>query len=324
MYKRIVTHSDFDGVASAVICAYALKINFIVFTQPRTVTDAQISITGEDVVCDLPYPLECGMWFDHHEGNLEDLEYRKIDPASIPGCFEIKNSCARVIYDYFRNNKELPEYYAEMVDEADIIDSFDYKNIEDWRKETPGKIIDCTIKLSEQSFQQKWQYLKSLVLLLKDRPIREVALLPGVKKRYHKFQAEEQQMIDKIRDDIYFLPEDNQKQLMIIDLTKYKKIPRIMKHLAYLIYPDALGVLQVGNMYHNQIKTNNLSLSMSLSLNLNNVEHNKDVGEIMRQLNIGNGHAGAASGVIYCDSKNEMLKTKDRILREVFSQFKQQ
>ncbi len=324
MYKRIVTHSDFDGVASAVICAYALNINFIVFTQPRTVTDAQITITGEDVVCDLPYPLECGMWFDHHEGNLEDLEYRKIDPASVPGRFEIRNSCARVIYDYFRGIKELPEYYAEMVDEADMIDSFDYKNIEDWRKETPGKIIDCTIKLSEQSFQQKWQYLRSLVLLLKDRPIREIALLPGVKKRFYKFQIEEQQMIDRIRDDIYFLPKDSQNQLMIIDLTKYKKIPRVMKHSAYLIYPEALGVLQIGNIYRNQIKTNNLSVSMSLSLNLNHVEHNKDVGEIMRQLNIGNGHAGAASGVIYCDSKNEMLKTKDRILGEIFSLFKQQ
>ena len=63
---------------------------------------------------------------------------------------------------------------------------------------------------------------------------------------------------------------------------------------------------------------------MSLSLNLNNVQHNKDVGEIMRQLNIGNGHSGAASGIIYNDSKNEMLKTKDKVLKDIFSIFIQQ
>jgi len=324
MYKRIVTHSDFDGVTSAVLCSYALDVNFVVFTQPGTVSNAQISITSEDVVCDLPYPLECGMWFDHHEGNLEDLQYRKIDAESIPGRFEVRDSCARVVYDYFAEKKQLPDFFTSMVDEADIIDSFNYKSINDWRKETPGKIIDSTIKLSEQSAQQKWQYLRELVLLLKDRPISEIALLPGVKKRYKIYQAEEQEMTERIRDDIHFLPRDKNKQLMIIDLTKYKKTPRIMKHLAYLIYPESLGVLQVRNMYRNNIKTNNLSLSMSLSLNLNNTEHNKDVGDIMRELNIGNGHSGAASGRVYNNSKNEMLKTKDKLLEEIFTLFTQQ
>jgi len=324
MYKRIITHSDFDGVTSAVICSYALNINFILFTQPRTVSNALLSITEEDIVCDLPYPLQCGMWFDHHEGNLEDLEYRKIDPSSIPGRFEIKNSCARIIFDYFREKHKLPEYFEDMVKEADIIDSFDYKNIDDWRKETPGKIIDYTIKLSEESYEKKWQYLRNLVKHLKDRPIQEVALLPSVNQRYMKYHTEEQEMINKIRDNITFLPEDTNNQLMIIDLTKYKKTPYIMKHLAYLIYPEALGVMQVSNLYRNNIKTNDLSFSISLSVNLNNITHNKDVGEIMRQLNIGNGHPGAAAGIVYCDSKNDMLKAKDKVLKDIFQIFTKQ
>src|SRR4030067_2144361 len=99
--RRIITHNDFDGLVSAAICLFALKINFIVFTGPRTVSEARISITDEDVVCDLPYPLECDLWFDHHEANLEELGFRKIDPASIKARFDIKDSCARVVYQYF-------------------------------------------------------------------------------------------------------------------------------------------------------------------------------------------------------------------------------
>jgi len=165
MFKRIITHSDFDGVASAALCSHTMNITIITFTQPRIISDALISLTTEDIVCDLPYPLECGMWFDHHEGNLEDLNYRKIDPATIAGRFAVKDSCARVVYEYFLEKQTLPDFFKKLVDEADIIDSFNYSNIEDWRRETPGKIVDAAIKVTEDSQEVKWQFLKSLVML---------------------------------------------------------------------------------------------------------------------------------------------------------------
>ena len=67
-YEKIVTHDDFDGIVSAALCAWALGVDRFVFAGPLTITKAQITITERDVVCDLPYPLQCGLWFDHHEG----------------------------------------------------------------------------------------------------------------------------------------------------------------------------------------------------------------------------------------------------------------
>jgi len=61
-----------------------------------------------------------------------------------------------------------------------------------------------------------------------------------------------------------------------------------------------------------------LSFSLSLALNLNKREHRKDVGEIMRSLNIGDGHKGAAGGTVYCTSKAEMLRKKGEIINEIF------
>lgn len=323
MYDRIITHQDFDGVISAVLCSFAFKTNQIVFTQPRVVQDARISITDDDIVCDLPYPLECAMWFDHHEGNLEDLQYRKIDPQSIDGRFEIRDSCARVIYEYLHDH-QLPDFFTTMVQEADIIDAFNYKNIDDWRAETPGKIVDAAIKVAENSPEQKRQFLRSLVQLLKERPIDQVAATPGVVKRYKQFQQVEQEMLDLIRDNISFLPQDTDKKLIIIDLTRHAKRTFIYKNLACLLEPDARAVIQVSSLYQNRVKTNDLSFSMSLSVNMNQTEHHKDIGEIMRLLNIGNGHPGAAAGTVYCDSKAEMLKQKEQVLNEIYRLFMEQ
>ena len=320
MYKRIITHNDFDGIVSAAICSYVLKIDFIVFTGPRTVSEARISITTDDVVCDLPYPLECGMWFDHHEGNLEELQYRKIDPLTVPGRFSVQDSCARVAYEYFLD-ENLPAHFAELVDETDIIDSFNYKSIEDWRTPTPGKIIDCAIKLQSEDQEAKRQFLRSLIGLLKERPIADVADTPSIQKRYKIFLQEEQQMLEQVQQDLSFLEQDAEKHLMILDLTRHNRRPNVLKHLAYLLYPEAQAVLEVKNVFRQEVKTNDLAFAMSLSLNLNSMEHSKDVGDIMRRLNIGSGHPGAGAGVIACRSKDEMMKTKTKMLNQIYKMF---
>jgi hypothetical protein len=56
---------------------------------------------------------------------------------------------------------------------------------------------------------------------------------------------------------------------------------------------------------------------MALSIKANLQAGNKNVGEIMRTLNIGDGHPGAAAGTIRCKSKQEMLKKKKDTLNQI-------
>jgi hypothetical protein len=44
----------------------------------------------------------------------------------------------------------------------------------------------------------------------------------------------------------------------------------------------------------------------------------------MRSLNIGDGHPGAGAGSVECRGKEEMLRTKDRLLGEMVSLFLEQ
>ncbi len=318
-YERIITHHDFDGIVSASLCGWVLKIQKVIFTGPMTITRSQLMITDQDVVCDLPYPLQCGLWFDHHEGNLEELSYRKIDPKSIPGRFDSKPSCSRVVYEYFSEQMGIPSYFLGAVEEADMIDSFAYPSIEDWRRETPGKIIDLTLKLPFPSPEEKTQYMRNLFQQIQVRPLGEVSRLDFVQRRWRHYQEEEGRMLQIIRDASYFLEEDERKELIVIDVTPYQRRPNLIKNLAFLIYPHALGVVEVYNLIdHQGVKSNHLGFSMSLSINGNRSEGSKNIGEIMRTLNIGDGHPGAAAGQIRCRSKQEMLKTKKEILNQIF------
>ena len=317
-YEKIITHNDFDGIVSASLCAWVLKVERILFAGPLTITKSQITITERDVVCDLPYPLLCGLWFDHHEGNVQELEYRKIDPKSIPGRFDLKPSCSRVVFEYFSEQKELPTFFLKAVEEADVIDSFSYASIEDWRKETPGKVIDLTLKVRFQSPEEQVNHMRNLVRELRDRSIEEVYSLPFVQKRLKQFREEEGRMLRILEDSSFFLEQDQKKELIVVDLTSYQRRPHLIKNLAFPIYPEALGVLEIYNLLDQGVKSNNLGLSMSLSIHGNKPHHAKNIGEIMRTLNIGDGHPGAAAGTVRCRSKQEMLKKKKEILNQIF------
>jgi oligoribonuclease NrnB/cAMP/cGMP phosphodiesterase (DHH superfamily) len=318
-YEKIVTHNDFDGIVSASLCSWVLKIQKVIFAGPLCIARSQITITEKDVVCDLPYPLQCGLWFDHHEGNLQELVLRKIDPKSIPGRFDLKPSCSRVVYEYFSEREEIPSYFLKAVEEADVIDSFSYSSIEDWRKETPGRLIDLTLKARFTSVEDQASYMRNLVQQLRDRSVDEVFHLDFVQKWLKKYREEEGQMLRVIRDASYFIEQDEKKEMVVIDLTPYQRRPNLIKNLAFLIYPEALGVLEVYNLKdHQGVKSNHLGLSMSLSINGNRPDQNKNIGEIMRTLNIGDGHPGAAAGQVRCNSKQEMLKKKKEVLGQIF------
>lgn len=324
-YEKIVTHNDFDGIVSASLCSWVLKIQKVIFTGPLTIARSQITITEKDVVCDLPYPLQCGLWFDHHEGNLQELTLRKIDPKSVPGRFDLKPSCSRVVYEYFSEKEELPSYFLKAVEEADVIDSFSFSSIEDWRKETPGRVIDLTLKVPFASVEDQASYMRNLVQQLRDRSIEEVSHLDFVQKWLKKYRDEEERMLRTIRDASYFIKQDEKKEVVVIDLTPYQRRPHLIKNLAFLIYPEALGVLEVYNLMDYQgVKSNHLGFSMSLSINGNRQHRNKNIGEIMRTLNIGDGHPGAAAGQIRCKSKQEMLKKKKEVLNKIFELWRSQ
>lgn len=323
-YDRIITHGDFDGIVSGAICSFVLGVDAFIFTGPSAITRAEISIGPRDIVCDLPYPLECGLWFDHHPGNSEALALRGIDPAKIPGRLDgAKPSAARVVFEYFsERGADLPVRFAETVAEADTIDSFDYRTIEEWLRETPGKLVDMSLKAPVPDFRERTKFLDLLVRLIRDGSLADVLGDAAVAGRVARYRDEEKRMIEFLRKSITFLDVDAAHELVILDFTSHSRPPRVLKNLAYLLEPGALGALTVSPVFRGDRKTTDISISMSLSMNMTDKAHGKDIGEIMRALDIGDGHVGAAAGTIHSASKDEMLRKKKKALSDIWKLWK--
>ena len=324
-YERIITHNDMDGVVSAALCSFALKVGRFRFAGPGNIVKGEITTGERDVVCDLPYPLVCGLWFDHHEGNLEDLRLRGISPEEIKGRFDLKDSCSRVVWEYFsERGVAFPSYLEETVAETDVIDSFKYSSIQEWRRETPGKLVDYSIKAPTATLKEKHLYLRELVPLVRDHPLDVVIQMGRVKERIERYRVEEERMLRLIEQDASFLPFDSEREVVVLDLTRHNRRPRVIKNLASLLYPEALAILEVYNLFQGGVKTTNLGFSMSLTVNLSDRDHKKDLGEIMRTLNIGDGHKGAAAGTVHARSKAEMIKKKEETLKRIYELWKAQ
>ncbi len=317
MLTRIVTHNDFDGIISAALCSMYFSIDRLYFTIPTAVTDKEAPITDTDILCDLPYSYECGMWFDHHLGNREDLKSRGIDIATIPGCFALKPSCSRVIYDFLSDRIQWPDYLEQTIQETDIIDSFAYKTPQEWRRRTPAKLINDTLMIAHVSKHEGNNYLSDLVKAMRDNPLEDVVRLDWVNEKIERYRHEEKGMIKIIKESIYFSDLDHGREVPIIDLTHFKRRPYIVRALAFTFYPESKAVIVIQNQYRDGIKLNNLNISMSLGFYYYNKQHGKDVSAIMSELALGDGHPGAAGGRIRCSSKQDMLKKKQSTLNEI-------
>ena len=324
-FARIVTHDDLDGVVSAALCSLAERIDDFRFSGPASILDGDLEVTADTIVCDLPHHPAAGRWFDHHIGNLEDYRLKGGDAEAVRDTFRQEKSCARVIYRYYQERGvAFPEYMARTVEEADTVDSFDYIDLEDWQRETPGKILADTLRSPFRSRGERNRYLRHMIRRVREAPLEEVLADPEVREKarlYKEMEEKSRALIDRLAS---FLPEDTEQEVILLDTTGLKHAPYIIKSLVFLSYPKALAVLEVRSLFRQNRKTNDLGFSMSLSPCLDLASSEKDVGEIMRSLNVGDGHRGAGAGRIHCHSKAEMTKQKEQILQKIHGMWRNQ
>jgi hypothetical protein len=320
----IVTHNDFDGLGSAALLSWAFDIEDIRFTGPIAVANAEIPITRHDAVCDLPYPLECGLWFDHHAGNLDELKLRGIDPQTIPGRFAVAPSCVRVVFDYFTEQGAVPEDFAVLAGAADVIDSFSFPNLEAWRADTAANRVDRALKAASATPRAHHAFLRDVTFLLRDFPLTEAAEDPQIVERAAQYEREEAVMLEHITKYGFALSEDENQELIFVDCSGFSNPTRIDKKLIGMLHPQARGYVEIKPVFRSGRKMLDLSVSLSLALADQKAARRHDVGDIVRELNIGDGHAGAAAGVWRCASALEFQRAREELPRRILALWRKQ
>ncbi|HEX2122813.1 MAG TPA: hypothetical protein VHL59_14355, partial [Thermoanaerobaculia bacterium] len=113
---RLITRSDFDGLACAVLLKEVEQVDSVDFVHPKDVQDGKIAVGRDTILSNLPFVQGAGLWFDHHSSEI----VRNEDTASYRGRFEIAPSAARVVYNHYGPEKlRRYERLLESVDKSD-------------------------------------------------------------------------------------------------------------------------------------------------------------------------------------------------------------
>ena len=71
---RLVTRSDFDGLACAMMLKEMDLIDDIKFVHPKDVQDGKVELSKNDITTNLPYDPRVALAFDHHESEVDRLK----------------------------------------------------------------------------------------------------------------------------------------------------------------------------------------------------------------------------------------------------------
>ena len=115
---RLVTRSDFDGLACGVLLKEAGIIDHWKFAHPKDLQDGLVEVTEDDCLANVPYVQGCGLWFDHHSSEHERLALA----GKYKGESRITPSCARIIYEYYGGGEKF-SHFDEMMVAVDKVDS---------------------------------------------------------------------------------------------------------------------------------------------------------------------------------------------------------
>ncbi|MBS3107360.1 DHH family phosphoesterase [Candidatus Woesearchaeota archaeon] len=290
--KRIVTHTDLDGVVSAFLISFIFDCQNFYYAEPLEIQERSVKCVGTDVVVDLPLPPNSvALWFDHHDSNKTDKKFN--------GKHENKKSCARVIFDYYL--KEHPEIakFRELIDETDKQDSADITPEEYLN---PGAAGIISISIKSRSIREDNDFRNFLINSLFYMDYKNLAANQIVQNRYKERKKEVEEWFRIIKDKI-----ELRKKLIFLDTSEIDDAGRGNTWVLYATYPKQQLVFWIKSVNEDYDKLRIVIADNPFCADKEHIH----LGNLMKEYN-GGGHNGI--GVCMIDRKD-----KDKIVKELLS-----
>lgn len=230
---RLVTRSDFDGLACGVLLKEAGIIDHWKFAHPKDLQDGLVEVTEDDCLANVPYVEGCGLWFDHHSSEHERLQLE----GKYKGESRITPSCARIIYEYYGGAEKFPGF-EEMMEAVDKVDSGNL-TIDEIQNPTGwiliGFLMDPRTGLGRwRSFTiSNYQLMEKLIDACRTMTAEEILALPDVKERVEVYNEQTEKFMEMVKK--YTTTEGN---LIISDLRGVDPIYSGNRFLIYSMYPE--------------------------------------------------------------------------------------
>ena len=292
--RRLVTRSDFDGLACAMMLRDLDLVDEIKFVHPKDVQDGKIELTKSDITTNLPYDPRVGLAFDHHESEMDRLKAIEtggkliIDPNA--------RSAARVVYDYYGGKKTFKKISDELMAAVDKGDSADFTvdeilNPKGWV--LLHYLMDARTGLGRfhQFRISNYDLMMELIQYCMDHSIDEILQLPDVKERVDLYFEQAEQFVAQLKRiaKVY-------DKVVVLDLRNEEVIHAGNRFMIYALYPETQISVHVAWGFRKQ------NTAVMIGKSIVNKASKVDIGELCLKYG-GGGHHNAGT----CQLENDVV-----------------
>lgn len=229
---RLITRSDFDGLACGALLKEAGIIDNWKFAHPKDLQDGLVEVTKDDCLANVPFVPGCGLWFDHHSSEHERNELK----GKYKGESRITPSCARIIYDYYGGSERF-SHFDEMMKAVDKVDSGNL-TIDEIMNPTGwiliGFLMDPRTGLGRwRNFTiSNYQLMEKLIDACRTMTTEEILNMPDVKERIDVYFEQTALFKEMVKNHTKV-----EKDVIISDLRGVNPIYSGNRFMIYSMYP---------------------------------------------------------------------------------------
>lgn len=229
---RLVTRSDFDGLACGALLKDAGIIDNWKFAHPKDLQDGLIEVDENDCLANVPFVEGCGLWFDHHSSEFERNQLE----GKYKGESRLAPSCARIIYEYYGGKERFPQY-TEMMEAVDKVDSGNL-TIEEVQNPTGwiliGFLMDPRTGLGRfREFTiSNYQLMEMLIDACRTMTTEEILNLPDIKERIEMYNTQTEKFKEMVKAHTRI-----EGSTIITDLRGVEPIYTGNRFMIYSMYP---------------------------------------------------------------------------------------
>ena len=299
--RRLVTRSDFDGLACAMMLKELGLIDEIKFVHPKDVQDGKIELSKNDITTNLPYDPRVSIAFDHHESEEERLKAIEtggkliIDPKA--------RSAARVVYNYYGGKEAFPRISDDLMAAVDKGDSADFTMDEILHPKgwvLLHYLMDARTGLGRfHDFRiSNYALMMELIDYCLEHDIDEILELPDVKERVDLYFEQ----ADLFKEQLLRIAKVYDK-VVVLDLRNEEVIHAGNRFMIYALFPETQISVHVAWGFKKQ------NTAVMIGKSIVNKASTVDIGALCLKYG-GGGHHNAGT----CQLDNE---TVDQQLPEI-------
>ena len=291
---RLVTRSDFDGLACAMMLRELDLIDDIKFVHPKDVQDGKVELSKNDITTNLPYDPRVALAFDHHESEVDRLKAQEtggkliIDPNA--------RSAARVVYDYYGGKKVFTRISDELMEAVDKGDSADF-TMDEILHPTGWVLLhylmDPRTGLGRfRNFRiSNYDLMMELIGYCMDHSIDDILEMPDVKERVTLYFEQAEQFEAQLKRIARV-----EGKVVVLDLREEEVIHAGNRFMIYALYPETQISVHVAWGFRKQ------NTAVMIGKSIVNKGSTVDIGELCLKYG-GGGHHNAGT----CQLENDVV-----------------